>query len=165
MTGGTPIALLLAAVGGALAHAYHLRSVLPERVASHFNAAGHPNGWMARDGFVIFYVGMVLLLAFVFLLVSLIIGRVPPELVNLPNKNYWLAPERRAETAAWMRGWGCLMGTATVSLMIYVMRLVEHANLEHTSLNSSIVPALLLFGGVSIALVIALFVHFQSADS
>jgi hypothetical protein len=37
----------------------------------------------------------------------------PTRLINLPRRNYWLAPERRAEASAWLCGamlwFSCLM--------------------------------------------------------
>lgn len=71
--------------------------VLPERVASHFDADGRPNGWMHRS------VHLILMAAFGFVLPLLLSGvfrivrHVPVSLVNIPNRDYWLTPERREE--------------------------------------------------------------------
>jgi len=71
---------------------------LPERLASHFDIAGNPDGWSSKGAFfAIFAVGM-LVVAFVFLGIALLIPRLPHSLINLPRKDYWLAPERRRET-------------------------------------------------------------------
>ena len=71
---------------------------LPERVATHFGANGVPNGWMTREGHVHFTLLMGLILpAFVlgiFGLIRLFQGKG----LNVPNKDYWLSPERRQET-------------------------------------------------------------------
>lgn len=71
---------------------------LPERVATHFNASGDPNGWMSRSGnqnsmlifglaFPLFVVGLSYAARFL-----------PASLINIPNRNYWLAPGRRQQT-------------------------------------------------------------------
>lgn len=88
-------------------------TALPDRVASHFGAAGLANGYMTRAGyrwFMLFF--MLGFPAFV----TLAIGWLPrliPQYTNIPNRDYWLAPERRAQVfdfltihALWF---GCLL--------------------------------------------------------
>src|SRR5579863_7861641 len=86
--------LLICGVIGA-AHYYPL---LPERMASHFASDGTPNGWQPKEVFLLL-MGMVAGVTAVigFLAPGLIASR-PASQINLPNKEYWLAPERRAST-------------------------------------------------------------------
>src|SRR5437879_3212802 len=70
-------------------------SQLPDVVASHFGAGGAPNGWQTKSVFFGFFVGSLVLLTFITFGLPRLIGAMPIQLVNLPNKNYWLAPERR----------------------------------------------------------------------
>lgn len=82
---------------------------LPERMASHFGANGVANGWMSRDGYVWFMVGVV---TFVSLTVLAAFGSVrflPNSIINIPRRDYWLAPERRDETARTLMSCGLLM--------------------------------------------------------
>lgn len=74
---------------------------LPNTVASHFGGSGLPNGWMARQSFVQVEVGTSFVIALVMLGVYALGALCPMEFMNLPNKPYWLAPERR-ETARHM---------------------------------------------------------------
>jgi hypothetical protein len=106
-----------------------LLRVLPERVASHFNAAGVANGWMSRDGFVGFDAGVVALLSAVFLTLGFVTSRRPVSLINLPNKDHWLAPERKAETLGWLSGLGYWMGAQAVLFIVAVMHVVADVNL------------------------------------
>jgi uncharacterized membrane protein len=71
---------------------------LPVRVPSHFDVTGHVNAHMPKQDFVRIHLLVVGLLSLMFLVVPALIGRLPPGMVNLPNKEYWLAPERRAQT-------------------------------------------------------------------
>src|SRR5258707_14206170 len=69
---------------------------LPARVATHFARGGLANGWMTHDGYLTF------ILAFAGLLpasVVILLGVLPPAIgsrAGIPNRNYWLGPERRA---------------------------------------------------------------------
>ncbi len=75
---------------------------MPERVATHFNAAGNPNGWMSlRQHLLILGIGGTLLPA---ILATAFYGLrfTRAERLRIPNREHWLAPERRAETFAWL---------------------------------------------------------------
>src|SRR5207237_1170658 len=75
---------------------------LPERVATHFDASGQPNGWMSRHGHIIFIMllglALPLLVAGSFFCLRFFPGRG----INLPHREYWLAPERRAGTFSYL---------------------------------------------------------------
>src|SRR5258708_24471183 len=85
---------------------------LPPLVASHFDAAGHPNAHMTREFYTkfIFAMGVGFPIAMVALL-TVIYSKTGD--MKLPNRDYWLAPEHIAQTrsmlvahGAWF---GCLM--------------------------------------------------------
>lgn len=87
-------------------------SQLPERVAIHFGIGGRANGWADRHQAVLFS-EILTIVPVIFLALALLMRVFPAGAFNLPHRDYWLAPERRAETVAaissqlmWM---GCLM--------------------------------------------------------
>jgi serine/threonine protein kinase len=86
---------------------------LPERVATHFGIAGAANGWMTRTGYLTFVTTFPLLLALFFAGISALIKILPACFCNIPNRDFWLAPERRATTVVlvrhWLAGLLCLM--------------------------------------------------------
>jgi predicted Ser/Thr protein kinase len=88
-------------------------TLLPERVASHFGAGGAANGWMTRSGYLAFVAAMPLAIGLLFAGLSGLVRKMPARYVNLPRKDYWLAPERRARTSVLLRGYmlalACLM--------------------------------------------------------
>ncbi len=71
---------------------WHAYPELPERIASHFNGAGVPNGWMTKDQFFTLNAFLVGMAVFTGLFPPFMIAKVDPSLINLPNKDYWLAP-------------------------------------------------------------------------
>jgi uncharacterized membrane protein len=126
---------------------------LPHVVASHFGAAGRPNGWMSREAFVGVYVGVVLLLTVVFSTIRF----VPPSLWNLPNKEYWLAPERRAATVTRVAGEMTSFANATLALLLATFELAFRANLPGGTFAAEVMWVVL---GVYLIFIVARLVHF-----
>ena len=72
-------------------------SHLPERVATHFDFSGQPNGWMNRHSLLLVSIGFGF--CFPLLPVALCwLVRFVPNGINIPNRDYWLAAQRRRET-------------------------------------------------------------------
>ena len=88
---------------------------LPDVVPSHFNAAGQVDGEMGKTGFYALFVSMHLLFLVGFPLLALGLKKIPDSMINIPNKEYWLAPERREKSLSfnntlliavgWMTSW------------------------------------------------------------
>ena len=68
---------------------------LPANVASHFDLSGRPNGWMSRDSCVWFTLGLGIVVPATIIAMMGGAGRIPVSFINLPHRDYWLAPERR----------------------------------------------------------------------
>lgn len=70
---------------------------LPERVPTHFGLDGSADAWGSRTEHIVFFaiLGVVLLLGMPALMYAATGG--DGTFLNLPNKEYWLAPERRDE--------------------------------------------------------------------
>jgi uncharacterized membrane protein len=113
---------------------------LPATMASHFGGNGMPNGWSDKLEYFGLMAGVVALLAGVFLLLPELLSRLSPYSMNLPNRDFWLAPERREETIQYMREAVRSMMAATLALMVIVNQLVIDANLrEEPRLSSATV--------------------------
>jgi Domain of unknown function (DUF1648) len=120
--------LFLAFVACAAIFVWFTGSALPGLVASHFGSAGTPNGFMPRGVYIafmlVFVIGLPLLLV---LVTSFALGR-PNARINLPNRDYWLAPERRAETIDFLRASLRWFGALLVAFLCYAHWLVVRAN-------------------------------------
>lgn len=115
---------------GAAAWVWSLTGQLPERVAVHFDAAGIPNGFMSRAGCRAFMLAVTLGLPTLIACATGVLPRlVPPALINLPNRDYWLAPERWRETLDFLGEQGAWLGCILLLLLGYVDRLLVGANL------------------------------------
>jgi uncharacterized membrane protein len=92
-----PLILLLAAwVFSAADFAYYYDQ-LPPRMACHFDLQGNANGWMTKQQFFGFDQIIFAVLAVVLTVVTWLLRAVPSSSINVPHKEYWLAPEREAE--------------------------------------------------------------------
>ncbi len=111
----------LAALGIGMSLYFH--TLMPERVATHFDYNGVPNGWMTRNVLVIFNSALFLLMASAFTLI-------PFKVMNIPNRDYWLAPSRIKDTEAVALGMYTRTGIATMLFIMAVLCLMYRANLS-----------------------------------
>jgi len=115
-------------VAGAAAFVWLTSHSLPDAVASHFAANGTANGAMSRGAYVGVMLAVVIGLPTLLALVSHFGLGVPGARINLPNRDYWLAPERRAETVTYLRRHLARFSSALLVFLCYVHWLVVRAN-------------------------------------
>jgi uncharacterized membrane protein len=135
---------------------------LPGVIASHFDARGTANGWQTKSVFFGVFVGMSVLSIVIGFGLAAIIGAVPMQLINLPNKQYWLAPERRTDTLEYLKayfGW--------FSCSLYVVMIVAFDYAVQSNLHGDSPPSvsrlwftLAAFMGFMLVWLIRLFRHF-----
>jgi len=102
--------------------------LLPDPVASHFNASGQPDGWMSRTGYLIFVCAMGLGLPVFLVGLMYLIRFFPAWMVNLPNKNYWLASEQRPYTLEYLVAHSFWLACLMIGLMAGAHYLTIQAN-------------------------------------
>ena len=100
---------------------------LPAMVASHFAASGMPNGFMSHDAYVRFMLAFALGVPLLVALSSIALKN-PNARINIPNRDYWLAPAHRAETIAYLRRHIAWFGALIALFLAYVHWLVVLAN-------------------------------------
>lgn len=113
----------------AVVQVVHYRSLLPGRMASHFDGTGRANGFMFRDDFLATELGLFAFMSLIFVVLPGFLRRIPNSLINLPRKDYWLAPERREATLRDMARQLTWFGAATLLFLLLVMEAVMRANL------------------------------------
>jgi uncharacterized membrane protein len=159
----TPAIIFIAFLALGMAFVWSTSSELPPVVASHFGASGSADGFTPRSS----YVGIMLVLLGA---VALLIGFLPFVLtrqggagLNLPNRQYWLAPERREETFRFLRLHGLVFASLFVAFFAYVHWLVVQANQLTPPLlsTSAIITALVVFFTGVAALLGAVYARFR----
>lgn len=103
---------------------------LPDVVASHFDAYGNPNGWEPKGVFLGFFVAVTVIPTLLVFGVPRIIKAVPVDLINLPNKQYWLSTERSAGTLEFLSSRFAWFGCAVYLLMLFVFNYAVQSNLH-----------------------------------
>ena len=76
-----------------IAHAVYYYPQLPDIVASHFGSAGKPDAWSSRHVFVGIYLFSVIMTGLIFLGLAYGMRSIPDNLINLPNRDYWLSQD------------------------------------------------------------------------
>ncbi len=126
---------------------------LPAQVASHFDVAGRPNGWSSKSAYFALQAFIVLVVTICFAAFPAWLEGAPARLVNLPNKDYWLAPERRAATMARVASALTWFGCAGLVFIILVTSLVIDFNLGRERALPA-VPIWALLGGIAVCTVL-----------
>lgn len=114
----------------AAAQAGYYFPLMPAMMASHFDFAGQANGWMDKTAFMCVYAGVVVFIALLFFAMSLVMQKIPAWMLNLPNKDYWLAPQRRDDTYRWLGASMMWIGNATLLFIIACMQITFLTNLR-----------------------------------
>lgn len=123
-------AVLLALYAAALLQLAWYFPQMPERMATHYDGSGAPNGAMTRTFAASFQLGILGILALAFAGLPALLGRLSPRLINIPHRGHWLAPERRAETIAALQSRMAALGCGALLLLLGISELNFRANLH-----------------------------------
>ncbi|MBK1702405.1 DUF1648 domain-containing protein [Thiococcus pfennigii] len=103
-------------------------AILPERVAIHFAWGGAADGWASRLDATRLTLALDTLLFLTFWFAPALLRRTPARWVNLPNRTYWLSPERREATIARLGQRLWTFGTALFLFLLAAGLLTLEAN-------------------------------------
>ena len=119
---------------GVVQHAWYWPQ-LPERVATHFGVDGKPNDWMSRSASTRVFLALQLGVPVFMLVMTSLATRMPASMVNIPNREYWLHPERRNATKAHMSMMMTWIAVFTSLFMTAIGHLTFMANKTGNGLN------------------------------
>lgn len=156
---GTIITLLLVFLAIIQFAYYH--SILPDRIASHFNLMGQPDNWSSKNAVMLFHLGLVIFFAVLFHFLSWITYKIPESLINLPNKNYWLAPERKKQTLNSLSIFFIWMGNVAIIFFMVIFNLAYQVNVSPNDKSYNFWIALILFIIANVYMIYHLFKRFR----
>lgn len=137
-------------------------SSLPPLIASHFDGNGDATAQMTRNSYTkfVFFMGVGLPIAMVAFL-TLIYSKAKD--MKMPNRDYWLAPERIAHTRAVLVSHGVWFGCLMVAMVCYLHWLIldAHRALPPHLSNRGVAGGLFVFFIVSGGWIIAMLRYFR----
>ena len=121
--------LFLLVVIAAAAFVWLTSTSLPPLVASHFGPGGIADGFMGKGAYRILMLALVIVVPVLVASSALLARVLPVQLVNLPNKQYWLvAPERRAASLEALASLCLRFAVALAVFLCFVHWLVVRAH-------------------------------------
>lgn len=139
-------------------------NALPDEVGSHFNGQGQVDGSMARGAYLLLMAalaGGVPLLTWWLQCRAARAGR-----INLPHRDHWMAPARRAGSVSILECYAASMAVALAVFLLGVHLLVVKAhrvNVDQPSLDMGLSTAwVLLFVAFSVSWVVWMWRRFSN---
>lgn len=153
--------IILLTAGSIVQNAYYWNH-LPERVATHFDAQGEPDAWMNRTAATAMMLGFQLGIPLFVLMMAWLASSLPGSMINIPHREYWLAPERSESTLRYMRDSMAWIAVLTSIFMMSINHLTFMANRDATRLPPGPFLTLLIAFLVAVfALVGCMVRHFR----
>ena len=139
---------------------------LPQKVATHFNFAGKPDGFMTLQNHQSFNILSTICFP---LFMVFMVGVLPawfPSTVNIAHRDYWFSPERKTQTLDYLFNMACKLGVLMVFFFVGLNVIIILANNSNPVLMPKlpffVVMALFLLGLFS--WVVVLFLKFRKVD-
>ncbi len=136
---------------------------LPAVVASHFGSSGAADGYMSRGVYIALVLALIVGVPLLLALLPWSVAGKGGRKLNIPHREFWLAPERCDDTLAFIRVHGLWFAAAVAIFMAYVHWLVLRANeLQPPRLSTSGMTAgLLVFFLLLAVWLAALYARFR----
>jgi uncharacterized membrane protein len=137
-------------------------SQLPPMVASHFDVAGYPNAFVTRGHYTRFMLalGVVLPIAIVALMTWVYLRA---DDMKLPNRAYWLAPERIDRTRHRLVAHSVWIGSLLIAMVCFVhwLEIAAHRRVPAQLSNAAAMAGMLVFFLIASGWIIALVLAFR----
>ncbi len=125
----TALWVLIGLTGLGILQGLYFYPRLPDIVAHHYNAFGQPDAWGSKQFLVSFQIGTILFIAVIFYGIGKLIYKTPDSYINLWNKSYWLAPERRMATLDKLSAMSFWLGNITLLFLLWLFQYQYTQNL------------------------------------
>jgi len=124
---------------------------LPNKMATHFDINGTPDGWDTKSDFFLIWISIIIMLNIMSIITRTLFDKLPKWLYNIPNREYWFETKERKK---YMHSVLCAMMdgifAGTNLLFIILMKYTYDINLfDSSSIN--------MWLGIVIMLPITLF--------
>lgn len=115
---------------GVVRSLFRLQAILPDLAISHWNWLGEADSWAPKYQLLGTLGGSAVLVnSMLAILATPLVQQLPRAMINLPNRDYWLASdERYAEALPRVQLLGSVLGVLINGILLMTMALIEWAN-------------------------------------
>jgi len=126
-----PLFILIATVVAYSFSLFYWPTTLPNRIATHFGSAGHPNGWMTHGQYLALnsFVGFGLPAFVIGICYS--IRFFPASTLNVPNASYWRSPDHYPKACQILLDFSCYFASIHLLWTIALNHRLLLANQAH----------------------------------
>lgn len=158
-----PFAVALFSLLSALfvGHAIYHYFILPEQVATHFGFSGQPDGWGPKTVFFLWYFIITGLCIVMFIVVNRALRPGHLSWLNIPNKEYWLAPERIHDSLKYVRSGILLFGSGTLLFVLDFINQSFQVSLGHASKLDHPLTTLVMYLLFCVLWIVSIFRRFS----
>ncbi len=104
---------------------------LPEKVATHFNSSGTPNGWMTKSKNMVFFLAFGPGITVFLISIGSVIQQLPSKYLNVPNANYWRSAEHYPRGCFFILKMLMILSIGLLIFLAMIFHLVSHSNQSH----------------------------------
>ena len=128
-----------------------LWNISPGQMAAHFNIQGNPDRFVSKAEFFWFELQTIMVVIGTSIPLQLLFTFLPQNLINIPNREYWLAPERHDETINRLNSFSAMMFGVILLTIHAVFEISVYANLQTQIFFNA--KLMLFFIGASFAVI------------
>jgi uncharacterized membrane protein len=146
----------------AIAQAAFYFGQLPDRVATHFDVKGNPDGWSGRRAATLMMLGFQCGMPLFILAMGKLASRMPESMLNIPDKAYWMHPDRKADALQVSANYLAWIAVLVAVFITVLNHLTFFANRDSAPLRLGwFAAAMTLFLLAVLALSIRMVLHFK----
>lgn len=156
--------ILMLFIGIFVLECYVYYPLLPDQVASHFDVSGKANGWSQKSSFIMSMGGVIMMISVFLPGITILLEKIP-QYINLPNKEYWLAEERRETTIHLLSSYILSIGNTSVALLVLTVQLIFQSNIDKTAnLGYAYLYIVCFFLLIIFSIVISMLLRFSTIE-
>jgi len=114
----------------AAAESIRLWNLSPATLAAHFNVQGAPDRFVSKGEFFYYEVQTVLIAVSLAIAMQILLEFTPMEMLNVPNREVWIAPEQRRNTKRKIGTFFDAIFSCILILIHVIFELAVSANLQ-----------------------------------
>ena len=126
----------------------------PDVMAAHFNIQGTPDRFVSKLEFFGFEAQTVIIVIAAGLVIQVLPFILPAGWMNIRHREYWLSPERRADTVNRISSFGAALSTIIFLVIQAGFELAVFANLQKPVVFAAQVMTPLIVGFIILSLVL-----------